>query len=76
MNEELYFDQLSDGTTWPSIDSDLAWLMRYGKIEDVIEIRLIAAQALSAYIELVRESQSRRNIICKELRGLERERAF
>ena len=75
VKEERYFDRLSDNTVWPAIDNDLAWIMRYGRPEHILEIRALVSEMLVCYTQLVRMPMRQRNAVCSELRAKERERS-
>jgi hypothetical protein len=61
--------KLTDGSIWPKQHvPDLEWTLRYGRPEDVVAVRMVAASVVSAYEEIVRAKTARRNQVVRELR--------
>lgn len=61
--------QKIDDTTWPKANQgDLEWLLRYGHEEDILKKRWVLASIVSAYGEMIKMTQKRRNYVCGKLR--------
>lgn len=47
--------RIADEMTWPGIDGldDLEWTLRYGYPQDVMDIRMVAAEVVSAYQHMI-----------------------
>jgi hypothetical protein len=66
-----------NGTVWPTPGGQLRHLedvLRHGRkdYEFDMQERLLAASAINAYIELVWQTQKRRNEICQSIRCYQR----
>jgi hypothetical protein len=62
-----------EGTVWPASVNQLRhleYVLRYGRrdYEFNMQERLLAASVINAYIELVWQTQKRRNEICQSIR--------
>lgn len=55
-----------DGMNWPSLEGleDMEWNLRYARLELT---QMEAVALVSAYRNLVRASQKRRNYVCREV---------
>jgi hypothetical protein len=71
MSEKARFIRFDD-QTWPVVDTDLAWTLRYAYKGGALTLdnrdRLYLASILDAYEELIRASTKRREAVCRTLR--------
>ncbi len=56
--------------TWPLVDSDLVWRLRYAPESVTAKDKMYLASVLSAYEELIRCGRDKREHVTKELRNV------
>lgn len=57
--------------SWPSIDTDvkdLAWKFTHSPTSVTRRDELVAASIISAYCQMVNDTQKKRNMVCKALK--------
>lgn len=54
--------------TWPTIDDDLAWRLRYAQDSICTKDKFYLASVMSAYSELIRCGREKREVVCKAIR--------
>lgn len=64
------FTKVGPDMTWPSCSEEmagLAWRLRYARDSITDADKMIAASVIDAYLQLVSDTQKKRNMVCKEL---------
>lgn len=54
--------------TWPAVDSDLAWRLRYAQDSISNKDKFYLASLVDAYSELIRCKREKREMVCKAIR--------
>lgn len=61
--------------TWPAATqemADLGYRLRYCPESITVEDRMVLAELVSAYIQMVNDPQKKRNAVCREIREASR----
>lgn len=54
--------------TWPTVDNDLAWRLRYAQDSISAKDKFYLASVMSAYHELIRCKREKRETVCRTIR--------
>lgn len=68
--ESKYYTAISPDMVWPSCNEsirDIAWTLRHAPDTLKRSDKLIAASVIEAYLQMVGDTQKKRNAVCKAL---------
>lgn len=54
--------------TWPTVDNDLAWRLRYAQDSISNKDKFYLASLMDAYSELIRCKREKREMVCRTIR--------